>query len=188
MGRFRVLGALLLLSATSVMGQGVIRAVPDDAPSQIQFSAGMSFTRFNELPGINTNNFGIYGSVLDYRDNLGFEAQVSEEFGSQAGQTTQVFFVGGGPRFRWANARPIQPWVHALVGYDRFSPHTAYGYNSSLGDKVGGGVDFIPHSGRIRFRVSVDMFNTNFFRTYQVSPEVTGSVVFNLNRWGNGGH
>jgi len=181
MGRLSILGALLLLSATSAMAQGE----PVAHPTEIQAGVGFTFDSFNEVPGTTANNFGFNASLVSYRDWLGAEAEGSDAFGSQSGQMTQLMFVGGGIRVRWPNFRSVQPWVHGVVGYSRFSPNAVVGNHSSFGDKAGGGIDFIPGNGRgrIRFRIAVDMFNTNFFNTHQVSPEGSAGIVISLGRY-----
>lgn len=189
MGRFTALGAVLLLAAASVAAQEVERVRPDEAPNQIQVGAGVSFVRFNELPGTNVNNFGVDASLIDYSNRLGAEGQVSDSFTSQSGQTSHLFFAGGGVRFRLTTLRQIQPWIHFVAGYAQVSPtNITYGDHSGIADKVGGGFDFVPRHGRLSFRASVDMFNTNFFKTYQLSPEISAGVVFRLDRWGDMPH
>ncbi|MGB9404415.1 MAG: hypothetical protein WCA98_12815 [Candidatus Acidiferrales bacterium] len=187
MGRFSVLGALLLLCATSGLAQDV-KVRPVESPSQIEIGAGVTFDSFNEVPSTTTNNFGVNASVVAYHDWLGSEGQVSDTFGSQGGQSSQLLFAGAGIRVRWPTSRSIQPWAHGVVGYSRFSPNAVVGNHSSVGDKAGGGVDIIPHHGRLKFRVSADVFNTNFFHTHQVSPEVSVGVVLSLDRRGPMGH
>jgi hypothetical protein len=188
-GRFTALGAVLLLAAAGVGAQEVERVRPDEAPNQIQIGGSVSFVRFNEVPNSNLNNFGVNASLVDYGNRLGAEGQVSDSFSSQSGQTSRLFFAGGGVRFRLTTIRQIQPWIHFVAGYAQVSPtNVSYGDHSGIADKVGGGVDFIPRHGRLSFRASADMFNTNFFRTYQLSPEISVGVVFRLDRWGQMPH
>jgi hypothetical protein len=180
MGRFGVVAGALLLCASGLMAQGVQGVRPDITPLQI--GVGVTFVSFNETPGVTANNAGAYGSVVYYRDYLGVEAQVSDAFGSQGGKTSQVLFGGGGVRLRWQKPRSIQPWVHAVVGYTHATPKLSFGSDSAVGYKVGGGVDLNPHHGRVGFRVSADMFGTNFFHTYQLSPEISAGIVLSIGK------
>lgn len=180
MGRFSILAALVLLSAMSVMAQGIQGVHPDSTPLQV--GVGFTFVSFHEAPSITANNAGFNASLVYYRDWLGVEAQLSDAFGSQSGKTSQILFTGGGVRLRWPNARSIQPWVHAVVGYSHLSPQVSFGGDSAVGYKVGGGLDFHPHHSRIGYRVSADMFGSNFFKTYQLSPEISVGIVLALGR------
>jgi hypothetical protein len=180
MGRFSILGAFLLFCATSAMAQGIEGVHSAVPPGQLQFGVGVTFVSFSEAPGTTENNVGVNASVVDYRDWMGVEGQVSDAFGSQSGQMTQVLFTGGGVRFRWTKPRAFQPWVHAVLGYSHLSPLPTFGGGSALGYKVGAGLDIKPHHGRIGFRVGADFFGTRFFHTYQDSPEISAGIVFSL--------
>jgi hypothetical protein len=182
MGRFSVLGVFLLLCATSAMAQGVEGVHPAVLPGQVQIGAGVTFVSFDEAPGVRENNFGVNGSVVDYRDWAGAEAQVSDAFGSQGGSFSQVLFAGGGLRLRWHRQRDLQPWAHAVIGYTHLTPQPTFGSASGFGYKVGGGVDFKTHS-RIGFRVGADLFATRFFHTYQNSPEISAGIVYSFGRY-----
>jgi hypothetical protein len=180
MGKFDTMVALILLSTASTMAQGIPGVRQEATPMQV--GVGFIFVSFNETPRTTVNNAGLNASVVYYRDYLGAEAQISDVFGSQSGKTSQLLFAGGGIRLRWPNARSIQPWVHAVAGYSHLSPQTTLGSSSAPGYKVGGGLDLNPRHGRIGYRVSADMFGSNYFRTYQLSPEVSVGIVFALGR------
>lgn len=171
---------LILLSASGAMAQGVQGVHPDATPLQV--GVGFTFVSFNEVPSTTLNNAGVNGSVVYYRDYLGAEAQVSDVFGSQNGKSSQVLFTGGGVRLRWKTGRSYEPWFHAVAGYTHLSPQVTYGSDSAVGYKVGGGLDFNPHHARVGYRISADMFGTNFFRTYQLSPEVSFGIIFSLGK------
>jgi opacity protein-like surface antigen len=163
-------------------GAQVVQGVHSEA-SPLQIGVGFTFVSFNELPATTLNNVGVNGSVVYYHDYVGVEAQVSDAFGSQGGKTSQMLFAGGGVRFSLADAEhPLRPWVHMLIGDAHVTPQTTYGSDSALGYKVGAGVDFTPRHGRIGFRVGADMFGANFFKTYQLSPEVSAGIVLHLGR------
>jgi hypothetical protein len=180
MNKFGILAALVLLSIPGAMAQGIQGVHPDAAPLQV--GVGFTFVSFNETPSLTQNNAGLNGSAVYYRDYLGVEAQVSDVFGSQKGQTSQIVFAGGGIRLRWSHSSSIQPWVHAVAGYTHLSPKSSLGSDSAVGYKVGGGLDYNPHHSRIGYRVSADMFGANFFKTYQLSPEISVGIVFALGK------
>src|SRR5271154_6200304 len=107
MGKFSFIAALFLLAAASVMAQGIEGVHPGLPPTQIQVGVGVTFASFNEVPGTTQNNFGFNASLVDYHDWLGAEAQVSDAFGSQSGQMSQLLFAGGGVRLRDPNFRTM---------------------------------------------------------------------------------
>jgi hypothetical protein len=179
MVRFCITAALVLLGTASAMAQGVQGVHPDSSPLQV--GVGLTYVRFYEAPGLTANDVGVDGTVTYYHGNYGIEGNVSDGFGSQGGKTSQLLFAGGGFRYRFPFGQTIQPWVHGVVGYSRISP-MAYGVDSALGYKVGGGIDYNPRRARISYRVSVDMYGAKFFQTYQVSPQVSAGIVLALGR------
>jgi len=180
MGKFGITAALLLFCMGGAMAQGVQGVHPDATPLQV--GVGFTFVSFQETPGLTANNAGVNGSVVYYHDFIGAEGQVSDVFGSQNGKTSQLLFAGGGVRFLLPRGRTFQPWVHGLLGYSRLSPKLSFGGDTALGYKLGGGVDINPHRSRIGFRISADMYGSEFFRTYQLSPEVSAGIVLSIGR------
>jgi hypothetical protein len=182
MGRLSIVAALLLLCSAGAMAQG-IQGVPPASSSPVQVGVGFTFLRFYEAPGLTQNSAGLDGSFVDYnfRDYGAVEADASDAFGTENGQNTQVGFAGGGYRFRTTHFKTFQPWIHALLGVAVISPK-AYGSDAALGYKLGGGLDYKPSHGRIGFRASVDMFGGNFFKTYQLNPQVSAGVYFTLGK------
>ncbi len=87
MHKVGILAAALLLSTTALMAQGIQGVHPDSTPLQV--GVGFTFVSFNELPSTTQNNAGLNASAVYYHDYLGAEAQVSDVFGSQNGQTSQ---------------------------------------------------------------------------------------------------
>jgi hypothetical protein len=182
MGRLGRIGggvlACVLLCATGAMAQGVQGVHPDTG--NLQVGVGFSFVSFNLVPSTTANNAGAIGSLVYYHNYLGAEAQVSDDFGTQNGKNSQLLFTGGGVRLRWQHSSSLEPWFHAVAGYTHYTPKVTYGGDSAVGYKVGGGVDFHPHRSRLAYRVSGDLFGTNFFNTYQLSPEVSVGIIFSL--------
>ncbi len=181
MGKFGLTAALVLLGAASAMAQGIQGVHPDSTPFQV--GVGFTFVSFNETPNLTQNNAGLNGSVVYYKDYLGAEGQLSDVFGSQNGKMSQLLFGGGGIRLRWPHsAGMFQPWVHGLVGFSYLSPKVNFGGDTAVGYKAGGGLDFNPHHSRLGYRVSADMYGSNFFHTYQLSPEISVGVVLSIGK------
>jgi opacity protein-like surface antigen len=185
MSRFRImigLAGLFLLGTASAKAQA-IQGVQADVSNPLQIGVDYSFASFDEAsrPRTILNSSGVTGSVVYYGAGgfLGVEGQVSDVFGSSNGRRSQLVFGGGGARFRWPN-RSLQPWAHVVLGGAYLTPQPPFGNNSAFGYKLGGGVDYNPHHSHMAFRLSVDMLGSAFFKTYQVSPEVSVGVVFML--------
>jgi len=180
MGKIGILAALLLLSASSAMAQGVRTADTETLP--LQLGVGVTFLNFHEGPGTNPNGVGFTASIVDYKDWLGAEAQFSDVFGSLGGKSSLPLFAGGGIRFRWLPPKSyqFQPWGHIVIGYSRLRPDSPFGNNAAVAFKAGGGIDFNPHRSRIGFRVSADLYRSGFFKTYQLSPEFSAGVVYHF--------
>jgi hypothetical protein len=178
MRRFALMAGLALLSATSVLAQKVEGVHPDVNPLQI--GVGYTFLSFNETPSTTLNSSGFNASAVYYKDWYGAEGDFTGVYGSQAGKTSQLYFGGGGIRVRLPNTFSFEPWAHGILGYTHLSPKTSLGQPSALGYKVGGGIDFNPHHSRLGYRVSADLFGNHFFRTYQLSPEVSVGVFITL--------
>jgi hypothetical protein len=180
MGKIGILAALLLLSASSVMAQGVKTADTETLPYQL--GVGVTYLNFHEGPGTVPNGVGFTASLVDYKDWLGAEVQVSDVFGSTSGKASLPLFAGGGIRFRWLPPRnyQFQPWGHFVIGFSHLYPNTSLGNNQAVAFKAGGGIDFNPHRSRIGFRVSADLFRSGFFKTYQLSPEFSAGIVYHF--------
>jgi opacity protein-like surface antigen len=184
MMKFGIIGGVALLCvlsfASGVRAQASQGVHPDASP--LQLGVGFTFVSFYEVPSTTVNNAGLNASLVYYHDYLGAEAQVSDAFGSQGGKTSQLLFTGGGIRLRWPGRGTLEPWVHGLAGYSHLSPKLSFGSDNAVGYKVGAGLDFNPHHSRIGYRVSADMFGSSFFKTYQLSPEVSAGIVLSLGK------
>jgi hypothetical protein len=175
-----LLVASFLLFGTSVMAQGIQGVHPDNTP--VQVGLGYTFVSFHEVPGTLANSVGFTGSAVYRLNQVGLEGEVTDALCSENGKMTQLFFTGGGARFFVPYYGSLHPWVHAEVGSANLSPAASFGTSHSLGYKAGGGFDFNPYRSRVEYRVAADVLGTNFFGTYQVSPQVSVSVVFAIGR------
>jgi hypothetical protein len=168
---------LSLLGACDATAQGLQGVHPETR--QWEVGVGYALVRFYEVPQTTTNNNGFTFSGVYYgRKWLGADIEFTDTFGTQAGESSQLLFTGGGPRFRSPTYKTLQLWVHGLVGYSRLTPRTPYGGESALGYEAGGGIDLVPHHSRVAYRLAADMIGTRFFGTYQYSPKVSAGVVF----------
>lgn len=157
--------------------QGIQGVHPGNGQSEI----GLTYTyvRFYEAPHTlpNENGFTLSGAYYP-REWVAADLEFAGGFGNQAGESSQLFFFGAGPRFRWPGSRAVQLWVHGLIGYTHFTPQTPYGSESALGYEAGGGIDLKARNRRVAYRVAADLMSTRFFGTYQYSPKVSAGIVF----------
>jgi hypothetical protein len=172
------MAGLALLTATSVLAQKPEGVHPDGSPLQI--GVGYTFISLNEVPNTTLNSNGLDATAVYYKDWYGVEGDFTGAFASQAGKSSQLYFGGGGLRLRLPNTYSFEPWVHGVLGYTHLSPQSSFGSDQAFGYKVGGGVDINPHRSRIGYRVSADLFGSHFFRTYQLSPEVSVGIYLTL--------
>jgi len=132
MGRFSILAALVLLSAMSVMAQGIQGVHPDSDPLQV--GVGFTFVSFHEAPSITTNNAASTRPLSTIATGLASRPNCRMLSARRAGKNSQILFTGGGVRLRWPNARSIQPWFTPWWGISHLS---AAGF---LRRRVGGGL------------------------------------------------
>jgi hypothetical protein len=136
------------------------------------------------VPAFTANDSGADVSLTRFLSNLiGLEADVNASFGGSSTPlitTSQVLFVGGGARFAWRGHGRVEPWAHALAGFDHFSftqTATAYGSNNSFAFIVGGGADFTM-TPRIGIRVNADFVGSALFSAVQPNWRAGAGVVF----------
>jgi hypothetical protein len=143
-----------------------------------ELSAGYTFVRFYEVPGVSENTNGAYGSVVYYvKDWIGAEGEVAASFGTLSGSTSHFVLGAGGVRLRWPVSRGFQLWGHALAGFSNLSPETPYGKTTAFAYEAGAGVD-ISARHHWAYRVEGDAVGTFFFNTHQVSPKFSVGVVY----------
>jgi hypothetical protein len=178
MRRFGMFVGLLLLFATGAMAQEVQGVHPDSTPLQV--GVGVTFLNFHEVPGSTVNSAGFTGSAVYRHDDwLGAEGELTDTHGTNS----QFLFVGGGVRVYLPTTSDLKPWAHAELGYGHVSPLGSIGRNTSAAYKLGGGFDYNPRHSRIGYRVSANITGSNFFGTYQISPEASVGFVLALGRY-----
>jgi hypothetical protein len=189
-----VLAGLVLFCALGAAAQrpaGVgSDQVPDYglAPTKWQVAVGYQYN-FIDLTGGTFSTNGMNTSVERYFGKwVGLEGQVGMGFGNTGSTSApgnldaKSLFLGAGPRLAYRGHGRFEPWVHALVGMEKFRfTQTAgnLGNNTSVGGMVGGGVD-MPVYPRTELRVGVDALGTAFFGTKQAHFQAVVALTFNL--------
>jgi hypothetical protein len=151
-----------------------------------QLAVGYQYNRVN-LIGTPFNTHGVNVTVTRYFGRwFGVEGQVGTGFFGTTGQTTtppnlsaKSIFVGGGARLAYRNKSRYEPWIHAVVGIERFRfSQTAgvLGSNTALAGPAGGGVD-VYISQHVAIRAEADAFGSRFFSMNQRSFQIVGGVV-----------
>ena len=140
-------------------------------------------------PSLNGWNASFEGRVLPF---LGIVADISGQYGS-VDETVCVMPVGMtatcttsgvgvrqqnylfGPRVSVSLGK-FRPFAHALVGISHVGAGTPLGSDTSLGDAVGGGLDYhlIP---RVSARVQIDFLHTHFFGAGQNDVRISSGLV-----------
>ena len=131
-----------------------------------QLGVGFQYQHYQEL-GLSFSDYGYKADVTRYFSNwFGLEGTAVAGFGS-TGTTPNVdaksLFLGGGPHVSLHNSNHFEPWVHVLVGWERFRFTQAfiYGANSHAAFWAGAGVDYKIGAGHVYWRLQGDFIGTN---------------------------
>ncbi len=149
-----------------------------------QLEVGFQYQHYKVL-GYDWHTFGLHTDVTRYLTNwFGLEGMASEGFG-HTGTTPNLvaksFFIGGGVHVAVPNSSQIEPWFHALVGYERFR----FTQTATLGAKsdplvmAGGGLDFKIND-RVSWRVQGDFLGSRFGPTIEKNYSFGSGLVFNF--------
>jgi hypothetical protein len=208
MRKLALLCAVVLLSSVAAASQNIVPTlvgpIPAAAPAPAspqgpadgdltdwQLSIGYQFTRFNMpavkgLPAFQVNDNGLNSSLTRYLTNsVGLEAAVAAGFGSAstpAITSAKSVFVGGGLHLARRGRGRIEPWVHGVVGMERFrfsQTATVYSSNITLGYVVGGGADYHLNP-RTAIRLEADYLGTHLFFANQAHWQIVAGAVFNF--------
>ena len=131
-----------------------------------QIGVGFQFQQYNVL-GQKFHDFAYQADVTRYFNNwLGVEGTALAGFGkagSNPSITANSLFLGGGPHISLTNSHHFEPWVHVIVGWERFrfTQSDVLGNNSHAAFMGGGGVDYKIGNGRLYWRVQADYMGTN---------------------------
>jgi hypothetical protein len=142
-------------------------------------SVGYEYEQFHEVPDTTESANGFQASAIYYpKDWVGAEGEVSGVFGSLFGSTSSLIFGGAGARVRWSASRKYQLWAHGLVGVSGLTPKQPFGAGHAFGYELGAGVDIKARGMHWSYRVEGDLDGSFYFSTYQVSPKVAISAVY----------
>jgi hypothetical protein len=131
-----------------------------------QIGVGFEFQQYNVL-GQKFHDFAYQADFARYFNNwLGVEGTAIAGFGkagSNPSITANSLFLGGGPHIAVYNTHHFEPWVHVIVGWERFrfTQSDVLGSNSHAAFMGGGGVDYKIGNGRLYWRVQADYMGTN---------------------------
>jgi hypothetical protein len=211
MQKLLLLCCAILLASTAGLAQSDVSTIADPSPSAApsaspqasaatglatwQLGLGYQFIQLRmpaqtlahaTVPAFTSNDSGADVSLTRFlTSRIGLEADVNAGFGASSTSlitTSQVLFVGGGARFAWRSHGRVQPWAHALAGFDHFSftqTATAYGSNNSFAFIAGGGADF-PVTPRMGIRVNADFVGSVLFSAVQPNWRIGAGLVFNF--------
>ncbi|HWF13201.1 MAG TPA: hypothetical protein VG272_05660 [Candidatus Acidoferrales bacterium] len=168
-------------------------AVPAPAPAPLlpsdrdpwQVGLGFQYLQFNVL-GVRFHDFAYKVDGTRYLNNwFGVEGAVIAGFGHVEGAPkvdAKSLFLGGGPHISVYNSRHLEPWVHALVGWEhlRFTQGATLGADSHAAFYAGGGVDYKISATRLFWRVQGDYIGTNFGPKLSTNYAFGTGVVINF--------
>jgi hypothetical protein len=150
-----------------------------------QLGVGFQYLQFNVL-GQSFHNFGYQADVTRYLNNwFGLEGTAIAGFGSLSTNSSidaKSLFLGGGPHISIHNSNHFEPWVHLIVGWERFrfTQSATLGNNSHAAFMAGAGVDYKIGSGRLYWRVQGDFLGSNFGPTFSKDYSFGTGLVLNF--------
>jgi hypothetical protein len=156
---------------------------PDREPWQM--GVGFQYQHFNAY-GQTFHDFGYRADVTRYlTNNFGLEGEVNVGFGHLSSDSTKdakSFFIGGGPHVSLHSSGRLEPWVHVLVGWERFrfTQSTTLGSNSHAAFEAGAGADYKISNGRLYWRVQGDFIGAKFGTTINANYSFGTGLVLNF--------
>jgi hypothetical protein len=157
-------------------------APSDRDPWQVE--VGYQYQHFNLL-GQNFHTHGFNSDVTRYINNwYGIEGTAAVGFGNAGGVyhlDAKSLFLGGGPHISMLNGKRLEPWVHALVGWEhlRFTQSSTVGSNGALGFMAGGGVDY-KFGTNLSWRIQADFLGSHFGDAIQKDYSFGSGLVLNF--------
>lgn len=156
---------------------------PDREPWQL--GVGFQYLQFKPF-GQSFHNFGYRAGVTRYFSNwFGVEGETNVGFGHLSSNSSQVaksFFIGGGPHISLHNSNHLEPWVHALVGWEhfRFTQTTTLGTSSHAAFLAGAGIDYKIAAGRLYWRVQGDYIGAKFGMSIEPNYSFGTGLILNF--------
>jgi hypothetical protein len=142
-----------------------VSLIPPDRDAW-QIGVGFQYQHYSVL-GQTFHDFAYQAGVTRYFNNwFAVEGTGIAGFGhagSNPSITANSLFLGGGPHISVYNSNRFEPWVHVIVGWERFrfTQSAVLGSNSHAAFLAGGGVDYKINRGRLYWRVQGDFMGTN---------------------------
>jgi hypothetical protein len=151
-----------------------------------QIGAGFQYLQFNNVMGLKFHDFGYQADVARYLSNwFAVEGTAIAGFGNTGTSpniNAKSFFIGGGPHVTVYNSAHLEPWVHLLVGWERFrtTQGATFGTNSHAAFMAGGGLDYKIGGGRLSWRVQGDFMGTNVGPAFSKNYSIGTGLVLNF--------
>jgi opacity protein-like surface antigen len=153
-----------------------------------QISISYEFVDFRNVDGLSFHGNGVNVDFNWYHNDwIGFEGNVSSNFGTTPlkpfpdGISDDNVFFGGGVRFGYRRNHKIEPWGHALIGFQDiiFTQTGTVGHNHGVGYLLGGGVDY-KLAPRLYLQVEGDYLGTHILGANQNNLKIDVGVAFNF--------
>jgi hypothetical protein len=150
-----------------------------------QMGVGFQYMHYDVL-GQSFHNFGYLADVTRYLNNwFGVEGEATAGFGHSGSNPrldAKSFFIGGGPHISLHDSARLEPWVHVLVGWERFrfTQSATLGSPSHAAFLAGAGVDYKIGGGRVYWRVQGDYIGAKFGSTLGTNYSVGTGLVLNF--------
>ncbi len=154
-----------------------------------QITISYEFVGFRNVAGLTFHGNGDNVDFNWYVNNwLGVEGDVATNFGMTPlqpfpkGISDDNVFFGGGIRYGYRRNHRIEPWAHALVGYQEIiftqvSPTISH--DKGVGYVVGGGLDY-KLAPRLYLQVEGDYLGTHLAGANQINYKIDCGVAFNF--------
>jgi hypothetical protein len=150
-----------------------------------QVGVGFQYAHYSVL-GLKFHDLGYQANVTRYFSNwFGVEGTAISGFGNTGGSPSadaKSLFLGGGAHVSVYNSNHWEPWVHVLVGWERFrfTQAATYGINAHAAFLAGGGLDYKIRAGRIYWRIQGDFIGTNLGPNLAPNYSIGTGLVLNF--------
>lgn len=151
-----------------------------------QLGVGFQYMHYNVL-GQTFHDFGYKADITRYFSNwFGVEGAAIAGFGhldANSSIDAKTFFIGGGPHISVFNSNHFEPWVHVIVGWERFrftQTSSSLGSTSHAAFMGGAGLDYKFSNGRLYWRVQGDYIGTNVGNGLTTNYSVGTGLILNF--------
>ena len=154
-----------------------------------QLAVSYEFVDFRNVGGLSFHGNGVRFDFNWYHNDwIGFEGNLATNFGMTPyknfpkGISDDNVFFGGGVRFGYRRNHKIEPWGHALVGFQDViytQVTTGIGHDKGLAYLLGGGIDY-KLAPRLYLQLEGDYLGTHLISANQQNFKVDVGVAFNF--------